>query len=188
MEFLFFLFLFFCFCFFVEAYRNPNFSGTKLLKKLFMDILKLLKSLFDSEKSRHQFDGLLGEDFRGIVKPYAHPCFAVQCSNVIFRNVPAIFIRFVASQKLDDDELQTIARLVHLKFKDYLKFYSLNWLSFLTYSEGEDFYTVCIYYAEFPDDIMPFRNMYRRQIREVSNAGGTMIYDDDLEKELRDVD
>ena len=161
--------------------KSPEFERA-LIKSL-----QKIKDFFSIPKVRHHFDFTLSDDFVNVVKPYSRKEFNIELHNGIIHNVPAIGIRFVPDHALTESEILELIKLLKIKFKEYLTFNMLNWQQYSSYSVGEEYTTIFIYYAEFEQDIQPFKKLYCQQIHRKIASNPVILRDKELEKELKNV-
>ena len=171
----------------IEKLLHMDYHLEPVVMPLKTDIKRVFSSMFMTEVPRHVFDVTLVDDLQGIVKPYSQPMFDIKLENVLFRNVPMIRVQFVPEHTLADTELEEISKLLHLKLEEYLRFYSLNWKTFVSYSVGSDYVNIMIFYSEFDTDLVSFTNLYRLSVRQSNKHNNGVLRDKDLEKELRTV-
>ena len=182
-----FLMMMLCLGLVTEKAIHVEYSLEDTVNALKKDIKRALKILFTEPKVRHTFDVTLANDIQVITKPYAKKGFEIKTQNGIVRNVPTIGIRFVPDHELDDGEMQELTRLLRLKFKEYVQFYNLKWNIFARYTKGTDYTFILLYYAEWEEDMRPFLNLYRQEIRKAVDKNGGVLRDTELEEELRHV-
>ncbi len=171
----------------LEKIKHPSKDISELVRLLKRDFLELLKALFETTKERHVFDSILVDDLKNVTKEYAKTGFEIRCACMLLRNVPCVGICFVPDHILEDAEIQALMKYTHLKFREYLGYYTLDWKSFISYSLGNDYITLYIFYAEQESDRLPFRNLYRQMVRANSEKEVGILRDKELDKELENV-
>ncbi|KAB1434311.1 hypothetical protein [Candidatus Galacturonibacter soehngenii] len=171
----------------IEKIIHMDYDVEGVTLALKQDVKKFVSAVFREPQIRHTFDITLANDIKMVTKPYAKAGFEIQLGNNLFRNVPAVGIRFVPDHVLEEAELQELIRLLLIKFKEYIGYYGLNWRVFATYSVGSDYANVYIYYAEWECDLHPFANVYRQTVRHKIDKSGGILRDEELEAELKHV-
>lgn len=169
---------------------NPKLSlkeATILFKK---QIGEILYSLFKSEtnKKRFIFDDYLVVEFKNIAKPFSNSNFEVNCYNRLINETPCIIISFITKKIYNDEEIQNICDLELLKFKKYLLTYNLFWDCFAYPVQNDIELYIFIYYAEFPEDLSKLYLQKKRLAKQSFVSENDFIVDEELERELSDVD
>lgn len=173
-----------------EKHSHPGFCGVDLVYQFKKDFKKLVIAFLTSKKDRHSYDLLFLDEMRAVVKEYAHPQF----ETVVFpgyldnERVPFLCVQFKPKSTLSDEECGEIANLILLKFRQYLYSYMLGWRNFIYYSIGKDFIRFFVYYDEFPEDKDSFERKYKIRLRQNENTMCGLIEDEQLNKELCNVD
>lgn len=181
------LLLFIC-ALLVEKAFHMSFSLKQIVYQLKTDIRVVIKALTSKEVIRHCFSQQLAEELRNVARPYSNTAFDIDVGAYLNSGTPFIGVHFIPHHKLDVKELNEVTNLLLLKFRRYLLINNLSWKTFACFSSGHDFVRVYLYYAEVPDDLENFRYRYKMTIRENTDADYGILEDDDLNKELDDVD
>lgn len=162
-------------------------TAEQIAKRFKNNIKTIIKVLFTKEKDRHVFDISLFEGMKEVAQPYHNGAFEDIYNICMYHSVPCLEFIFVPRGNITDEELQEVTSLLLLKFRDYLFINKLNYLSFAMYQLDNNRIVVTIYYAEFKEDVKPFKSLYRRIIDEHTDHDYGVLHDADLDKELNNV-
>lgn len=171
----------------VEKLLHMSFSLEQLVHQLKSDIKIVVKALMSKPVTRHKFNSRLAEELRCVARPYSNTAFDIDVGAYFDSGTPFIGIHLVPHHQMEVEELNEVTNLLLLKFRRYLLVKSLNWKTFACFSSGHDFVNVYLYYAEIPDDIENFMHRYRATIKEKVAPDYGILQDDDLNKELKNV-
>ena len=176
----------------VEKILHPSFSLSETTYKLKEDIRTVIKCFFEEKReekvARHIFSPRLSDELKKVVSPYSNTAFDIGTVNTIHSGTPYIGIHFVPKEKMDMEKLNEVTRLTLLKFRHYLRSYQLSWRTFACFSSGQDYVNIFIYYEELPEDSECFNYRYKMTIIETSTPDYGILQDDELNKELANVD
>lgn len=177
----------FLFLLVVEKLVHKDYSLEDAVKALKQDAFTCIKAIAKKDPKRHVFDVTLGDDITSLVTPYTKKGFEVKGEQTVRFGVPVVWIQFVPEHSLDTQELQDLCQFLSLKFKEYLEYYNVSWLYFTTYSVGCGYVNLYIYYSEWEEDVLPFRNLYRRMVRHKAGTSSGILRDEELEEQLKNV-
>ncbi len=181
------LLLFIC-ALLVEKAFHMSFSLKQIVYQLKTDIKVVIKALTSKEVIRHCFSQQLEEELRNVARPYSNIAFDIDIGSYFNSGTPFIGIHLIPHHKMEVKELNELTNLLLLKFRRYLLINNLGWKTFACFSSGHDFVRIYLYYAEVPEDLENFRYRYQMTIRENTDTDYGILEDDDLNKELDDVD
>jgi len=185
--FLLFFIIFICSGIGLEKVLHPDRDAFECARKFRGDLQKFVHILFGSEAQRHVFDPSLSEAFSRILADYCHDAFPPSYQTLIQDGAPFIGIGFVPKAKYTPDEINTLCRLLSLKFKQYLQAYGLNWKFFSVYHVSDDCIQIRLYYTEFSSDSQAFFRQYRVAVKQKSAPDFGVLRDEALDKELNRV-
>ncbi|WP_053982729.1 hypothetical protein [Niameybacter massiliensis] len=181
------LLLFIC-ALLVEKALHMSFSLKQLVYQLKTDIRVVIKALTSKEVIRHCFSQQLAEELKNVSRPYSNITFDIDIATSFNSGTPFIGVHFIPHHKMEVEELNEVTNLLLLKFRRYLLINNLSWKTFACFSSGHDFVRVYLYYAEVQEDSENFKYRYKMTIRENTDTDYGILEDDDLNKELDDVD
>lgn len=174
--------------FLLEKLFHPKSNLKEIAKLLKSDVHSIIMTLFEQVPIRHEFDITLFDDMQVFLKEYSKVGFDIKMQNLIDRDVPVIWIRFVPKMQFELEDIIEIMNFAVLKFREYINFYNLHWKSFGSYSSGSDYLNIYIYYSEYPCDEKAFMNLYRMVVRRKNKNAGGVLRDAELDEELKYVD
>lgn len=161
------------------------------VKSIVKGLFKFTAQLFQETKTRHIFDDSLAINFRKTVEDYVAKGFEVECCVQIDNDrrnpIRYISIRFPVKRSLSEEELSDLAYLELEQFKRYLYARGLFWKSFSAYDYDKRCLHIMLYYAEFPEEEAYLLHKYEVRIKENMPWGSGTLCDDELEKELKNV-
>lgn len=161
------------------------------IKAIIGGFLKFIVSLVKKERQYHIFDETLVIGLKNTVAEYTAKGFDVECS--VFRDtdpqtpIRYISVRFPVKCQFTEDLLEQISFLEWEQFKRYLCSKNLPWKSFSAYNYDRKYLRVLIYYAEFPDEERYLQAKYEMRVKQNASSSSGVIKDEELEKELADV-
>lgn len=179
--------LFFVFAMTMEKLFHMSYSLEQLVYQLKSDIGLVLKALTSKPIVRHQFNLQLAQELKNVARPYTNIAFDIDVGASFNSGTPFVGIHFIPNNKFEVNELNEITGLLLLKFRRYLFVNGLHWRTFACFSSGHDFTNIYLYYAEVPEDIENFLYRYRMTIREKVAPDYGVLQDDELNKELENV-
>ncbi len=172
----------------VEKALHMSYSLKEVVYQFKADLKNLLTYFFTDEPVRHTFDPQMIADIEKVSEPYMNKSFEFDSKPGNIQGVPAVFIRFVPKNRsLEADELMELSNLILLKFRRYQTIYNLNWKSFVTYTTDSNYVYFNLLYAEFKEDLKAYSALHQRCIKEKSDIDYGVLTDNDLNKELEDV-
>ena len=196
--------LFFVFFFLFEIILNPSkplHEVAKITLNLLWDTIKtvlhwivdLIKDLFRPTKpasamQRWPGDYLLGQTLHSMVAKVVHPMADIDIMLHKISNVPAIVIYFTPEKTMSPDDVTILARGLLLRFRQFLANMGMKFPTFSSYTITRDFIEIYLFYAELPEDEVPFMNLYRDTTTAPIEEAFGEIYDDELEREFDDED
>lgn len=172
----------------IEKILHPSYSLKKVVYQFKKDVKCIFTAFMATEPVRHTFDITLKDELSNIVEPYKHDAFEIEFGFVLIQNVPTICVRFVPKKKLSKEELIELSHLLLLKFRRYLILHGFNWRTFVDYRTDEYYVYINIHYAEYKEDHQNIILLYRQTIRQKSDIDYGVLHDEDLNKELKNVD
>ncbi len=172
----------------VEKMIHFDYSLKEISLQLKADIGTVAKAFFQENIQRHIFNPQLAIELRNVARPYSNTAFDIDVFATSNSGTPYIGINFIPSKKYEIEELNEITSLLQLKFRRYMLVNELNLKSFSCFSSGHDFINVFLYYAELPEDIENFMYRYRMTLKEKVDTDYGLLQDEDLNKELQNVD
>lgn len=172
----------------IEKLLHIDYDITNVTIALKNDIMKFINAVFSQPVYRHIFqDERFLNALDTITQRYADKCFAIQKRCAFKKNVPMIIMRFVEDHELTEDELIMLTTLLHTKFREYITNENLQWDSFVEWSRGTDYIYIYLYYNELECDKEPYQRLYNQYLRQKNIKNESMLCDDNLEEELRNV-
>lgn len=171
----------------LEKVLHPDRDAFECARKFRGDLQKFVHILFGSEAQRHVFDPSLNEAFSRILADYSHDAFPPSYQTLFQDGAPFIGIGFVPKAKYTSEELNTLCKLLSLKFRQYLQAYGLNWKLFPVYHISDDCIQIRLYYNEFASDSQAFFRQYRVAVKQKSAPDFGVLRDEALDKELNRV-
>lgn len=181
------LFLILCIGLLVEKMLHSDFTLTQITFQLKKDIKSIVKALIGQEMVRHIFTPVLAEELRKVAKPYSNTAFEIDVVASANSGTHFVGLHFVPKQALTKDELVEVSNLLLLKFRRYLWINDLQWKTFVCFKSGNDFVNVYIYYSELDEDSDNFIYRYKMSIREEIEPDFGTLQDNELNKELENV-
>lgn len=172
----------------VEKLFHPSVDITKTTYLLKNDIVKVVKAVISKEKIRHTFDEDFFEKIKTVVKEYCAIGMDIDVIPCFNSGTYLIGVQFVPNKKFVVEELETITNRLKILFRRYLYKKQMNWRIFACFETGQDYVRVYLYYQEFPEDRENFERRYRETIREKVEVDFGYLRDDELDKELGNVD
>lgn len=171
----------------MEKLLHMSYTLEQVVYQLKSDIGIVAKALTSKEVVRHIFNTQLAEELRNVARPYSNTAFDIDVGAYFNSGTPFVGVHFIPHHKLEVEELNQVANLLLLKFRRYLLINALNWKTFTCFSSGHNFVKVYLYYAEMPEDIESFMYRYRMTIKEKVAPDYGILQDDELNKELENV-
>ena len=171
----------------IEYSRFKSNSLRANANQLKRDLVDILKGFFEKPKVRHIFEPSLASEFRTIIQPYAVVGMDIDAVQNMIDGIPFVGIEFVPNHTFEAEILSTLCEHLKIKFRRYMTARNLSWKSFATYNQSPNDVQIYIYYAEFEEDRPLVEDKYREVLKEKCDADFGYLRDEDLDKELKDV-
>lgn len=171
----------------IEKLFHWNYSVVQVAQCFRQDILSIAKVLLDQEIVRYVFDNSLADDLRMVAKPYSNIAFDIDVVKSTSSGTHFVGLHFIPRKNMTKEELTEVSNLLLLKFRRYLWVNNLHWRTFVTFKSGSDFVNVFLYYAERKEDHDNFMYRYRMSIQEEIETDFGTLQDDELNKEIENV-
>ena len=171
----------------IEIYRFHGRTPREHANQLKRDIVDIIKGFLEKPKVRHIFEPSLASDLRTIVKEYSVVGMDIDVVQNMIDGIPFVGIEFVPNHPFEQEVLSTLCDYVKIKFRRYLTARNLAWKSFTMYTQSPNDVQIYIYYAELEEDRPLVENKYKEVLREKCGADFGYLRDEDLDKELKDV-
>ena len=172
----------------VEKLFHPSADITKTTYLLKSDIVKVIRAVVSKEKIRHTFDEDFFEKIKIVVKEYCAIGMDIDVIPCVNNGTYYIGVQFVQKKQFEVEELETLTNHLKILFQRYLCKKQMNWRSFVCFETGQDYVRIYLYYQEFPEDRENFERRYRETIREKVGVDFGYLRDDELHKEMENVD
>ena len=171
----------------IEYSRFRNNSLRANANQLKRDLVDILKGFWEKPRIRHIFEPSLASEFRTIIQPYAVVGMDIDLVQNMINGIPFVGIEFVPNHPFEAEVLSTLCDYVRIKFRRYLTARNLSWKTFTMYTQSPNDVQIYIYYAEFKEDRPLVESKYQEVLREKCDANFGYLRDEDLDKEIKDV-
>ena len=171
----------------IEYSRFRNNSLRANANQLKRDLVDILKGFLEKPRIRHIFEPTLASEFRTIIQPYAVVGMDIDLVQNMINGIPFVGIEFVPNHPYEEEILSTLCDFVRIKFRRYLTARNLSWKTFTMYTQSPNDVQIYIYYAEFEEDRPLVESKYKEVLREKCDANFGYLRDEDLDKEIKDV-
>ena len=171
----------------IEYSRFRNNSLRANANQLKRDLVDILKGFWEKPRIRHIFEPSLASEFRTIIQPYAVVGMDIDLVQNMINGIPFVGIEFVPNHPYEEEILSTLCDFVRIKFRRYLTARNLSWKTFTMYTQSPNDVQIYIYYAEFEEDRPLVQSKYKEVLREKCGANFGYLRDEDLDKEIKDV-
>ena len=182
-----FILMFIGFGMIIEYSRFRNNSLRANANQLKRDLVDILKGFLEKPRIRHIFEPTLASEFRTIIQPYAVVGMDIDLVQNMINGIPFVGIEFVPNHPYEEEILSTLCDFVRIKFRRYLTARNLSWKTFTMYTQSPNDVQIYIYYAEFEEDRPLVESKYKEVLREKCDANFGYLRDEDLDKEIKDV-
>lgn len=171
----------------------------EILKGIWKSFLGLLKGIwkfmahyFTKTKVYHLFEESFEIKLKNTVSNYVATGFEVDCSVEADqdRDYPARFIsiRFTANQDYPEKDIADMAALELKQFRQYMAARNFPWKNFVSFIHYNRDINIKLYFAEFPEEEAYLQHRYKVEKADASPNICGVITDDDLDRELEDID
>ena len=171
----------------IEYSRFRNNSLRANANQLKRDLVDILKGFLEKPRIRHIFEPSLASEFRTIIQPYAVVGMDIDLVQSMINGIPFVGIEFVPNHPFEAEILSTLCDYVRIKFRRYLTARNLSWKTFTMYTQSPNDVQIYIYYAEFEEDRPLVESKYKEVLKEKCGADFGYLRDEELDKELKDV-
>lgn len=171
----------------IEYSRFRNNSLRANANQLKRDLVDIIKGFIEKPKVRHIFEPSLASEFRTIIQPYAVVGMDIDVVQNMINGIPFVGIEFVPNHPFEAEILSTLCDFVRIKFRRYLTARNLSWKTFTMYTQSPNDVQIYIFYAEFEEDRSLVESKYKEVLREKCGADFGYLHDEDLDKEIKDV-
>ena len=171
----------------IEMLRFPGRTPREHANQLKRDIVDIIKGFIEKPKVRHIFEPGLASEFRTIIQPYAVVGMDIDLVQNMINGIPFVGIEFVPNHPFEAEVLSTLCDYVRIKFRRYLTARNLSWKTFTMYTQSPNDVQIYIYYTEFEEDRPLVESKYQEVLREKCDANFGYLRDEDLDKEIKDV-
>lgn len=171
----------------IEIYRFQGRTPREHANQLKRDIVDIVKGFLEKPKIRHIFDPSLASDFRTIVKEYSVVGMDIDVVQNIIDGIPFVGIEFVPNHPFEAEVLSTLCEHIKIKFRRYMTARNLSCKCFTTYNQSPNDIQIYIYYSEFDEDRPLVESKYKEILKEKCDTDFGYLRDEDLDKEIKDV-
>ena len=171
----------------IEYSRFRNNSLRANANQLKRDLVDILKGFWEKPRIRHIFEPSLASEFRTIIQPYAVVGMDIDLVQSMINGIPFVGIEFVPNHPFEAEVLSTLCDYVRIKFRRYLTARNLSWKTFTMYTQSPNDVQIYIYYAEFEEDRPLVESKYKEVLKGKCGADFGYLRDEELDKELKDV-
>lgn len=171
----------------IEYSRFKSNSLRANANQLKRDLVDIIKGFIEKPKVRHIFEPSLASEFRTIIQPYAVVGMDIDLVQNMINGIPFVGIEFVPNHPYEEEILSTLCDFVRIKFRRYLTARNLSWKTFTMYTQSPNDVQIYIFYAEFEEDRPLVQSKYKEVLREKCGADFGYLRDEELDKEIKDV-
>ncbi len=171
----------------IEYSRFKSNSLRENANQLKRDLVDIIKGFLEKPRIRHIFEPSLASEFRTIIQPYAVVGMDIDLVQNMINGIPFVGIEFVPTHPFEAEILSTLCDYVRIKFRRYMTARNLSFKCFTTYNQSPNDVQIYIYYAEFEEDRPLVQSKYQEVLREKCDADFGYLRDEDLDKEIKDV-
>lgn len=171
----------------VEKLFHPSADVTKTVYLLKRDIVKVVKAFVSQEKIRHIFEEDFLERIKNVVKQYSAVGMDIDVLPLYHDGLYFIAVQFVPDRCFTVEELETITNRVKILFRRYLCKKQMRWRIFPCFESSQEYVRIYLYYEEFIEDRDVFERRYRESVKEKVGKDFGYLRDEDLDKELENV-
>ena len=170
----------------LEYAKTNSKSLRELSNNLKKDLVDIIKGFFEKPKIRYIFEGCLTNELKNVIMPFLACGMDIDIGN-FYNPLPYIIIEFVPAKPMAEEEMDIVCQRVRSKFKRYITARNLPMKYFTSYTQGPETAQIYIYYGEFDTDMIPLRERYREIVQEKRGSDLGLLRDDDLDKEIKEI-